>query len=74
MLTLGIKSGKEVGNILSPESSVAPGSDAIDPYSAGIRPASQGIGMNMKQAGYFPYCQHAVHLTVSYHVFHFLHF
>jgi hypothetical protein len=67
-----IKFSKEAGNIVPPESSVTPGGDAVDLYSAGIRPVPQGIGMNMEQAGYFPYGHHVAHLVISYHVFHSL--
>jgi hypothetical protein len=72
MLTLGIKFGKEVGHILSPESSVTPGTNAVCPYYALVAPPPQRITMDVEKPGYFSYCQHAVRLTVSYQVFHFL--
>ena len=65
----GFEFSHKAGKILSPKSSVATMSNAVCPYYRPVRPAPQGIGMDMEQAGHLSYYEHVAHLIFNYHVF-----
>jgi hypothetical protein len=63
---------KEVVNIKSPISSVAAAVESERPYCTLVAPAPQGVGVDVKNAGYFFNRQerrYFMELTVSYHYF-----
>ena len=47
-----------------PESSVPPERNAICPYYSLVTPASQCVGMDMKEPGYFTHRKHIAHLII----------
>ena len=64
--------GKEVVNIISPVSSVAAAVKSERPYYTLVAPAPQGVGVNVKNTGYFVHRQqrrYFIEFTVSCHLF-----
>ena len=67
---------KEVVNIKSPVSSVATTVESERPYSTLVAPAPQGVGMDVKNSGYFIHRQqrrYFIAFTVSCHRFSLSH-
>ena len=63
---------KEVVNIKSPVSSVAAVVESERPYLTLVAPAPQGVGMDVKNAGYFVNRQqrrYFIEFTIIYHRF-----
>lgn len=60
---------KEASDFLALESSITPGGDAIRLYSSVATPPPQGVRMNMEESGYFPNCQHFIHMVAVSHIF-----
>ena len=61
----------KVRNVLLPKSSVSPRCNVVCRYFPSITPAPQGIGMDVEEPGYFPYCQQRFYFVVTYHIFPF---
>jgi hypothetical protein len=64
--------GKEVVNIKSPVSSVAAAIESERPYHTLIAPAPQGVGVDVKNAGYFTHRQqrrYFIEFTIICHRF-----
>jgi hypothetical protein len=66
---LAVEFRQETGYFLTLESAITPWVDAICPYPSHIIPASQGVGMNMEEPGYFLDRQHFTHIIAISHIF-----
>jgi len=64
--------GKEVVNIKSPIPSVATAIESERPYYTLVAPSPQGVGMDVKNTGYFTYGQQGCYfteITITFHRF-----
>jgi hypothetical protein len=70
---IGVELGQKATNIFAPKPAVAAPCNTVSLQYPPVAPPSYRIRVDMKELGYFPYCQHGPHLPVIYHTFSFPH-
>ena len=69
---MAVQFRKEAGDFLALESSITSAVNAVCLYYSFVTPASQGVGMDVKDPRYFPDRQHLTHVLSICHIFPYI--